>query len=124
MCTPRASASTSSGWAKSLSIRSRTFRSSARSRSCGLLTVVDPGTAGRREPENRVFYRLGNKQDTEGETVLDNGWLYRTFEEVEHVGMRLGRNLWLDSRSLRFMIENSAADMSHPLATTHWDRVL
>src|SRR5690348_10021764 len=34
MCTPRASASTSSGWAYSRSIRSRTRRSSARSRRC------------------------------------------------------------------------------------------
>src|SRR5919202_604817 len=34
MCAPRASASTSSGWAYSRSIRSRTRRSSARSRRC------------------------------------------------------------------------------------------
>src|SRR4051794_31051365 len=34
MCTPRASASTSSGWAYSRSIRSRTRRSRARSRRC------------------------------------------------------------------------------------------
>src|SRR6187551_3026896 len=43
MCTPRASASTSSGWAYSRSIRSRTWRSSRRSRSrCCSAGVVTP----------------------------------------------------------------------------------
>jgi Papain family cysteine protease len=56
--------------------------------------------------------------------LLDNGVLYHRFDEVEHEGMRLGRNLWLDGRSLRHMIENSAAEMGHTLASTHWSRVL
>src|SRR3954452_19100071 len=40
MCAPRASASTSSGWAYSRSIRSRTRRSSARSRRCWVSAEV------------------------------------------------------------------------------------
>jgi len=56
--------------------------------------------------------------------LLDNGVLYHRFTEIEHDGMRLGRNLWLDGRSLSFMIENSAPAMGHQLQTTMWERAL
>src|SRR4051812_22731115 len=49
MCTPRASASTSSGWACSRSIRSRTRRSSARSRSCSCVAGPRAGLLGTSE---------------------------------------------------------------------------
>src|SRR6266508_253109 len=38
--------------------------------------------------------------------------------------MRLGRNLWLDGRSLAHMVENSVAAMSGCLQSTQWNRVL
>jgi hypothetical protein len=56
--------------------------------------------------------------------LLRSGWLYQRFDEVERDGMRLGRHLWLDGRSLAYMIENSAADMTHELASQHWSREL
>lgn len=56
--------------------------------------------------------------------LLDSGFLYVKFEETRHEGMRLGRNLWLDGRSLAHMVENSVAAMSGPLQSTAWDRVL
>jgi hypothetical protein len=56
--------------------------------------------------------------------LLDNGLLYQKFHEVEHDGMRLGRHLWLDSRSLSHMIENRVEEMCHPIRTTAWQRVL
>lgn len=57
-------------------------------------------------------------------TLVDNGTLYRTFTEDVHEGMRLGRNLWLDARSLAYRVENSAALMSVPLTNQHWQRVI
>ena len=56
--------------------------------------------------------------------LLDNGVLYRTFDESVHEGMRLGRNLCLDARSLRYMVERDADAMRAPLADRHWARVL
>jgi hypothetical protein len=56
--------------------------------------------------------------------LLDNGQLYERFNEVQHPGMRLGRHLWLDARSLSHMIENRVEEMNHPVRTTQWDRVL
>ena len=56
--------------------------------------------------------------------LLDTGSLYHRFEEDLHEGMRLGRNLWLDSRSLAFMVENSIEEMSKPLQSRTWERVL
>ena len=56
--------------------------------------------------------------------LLDNGLLYQKFHEVEHEGMRLGRHLWLDARSLEHMIENKIDEMTHPVKTTEWERVL
>jgi hypothetical protein len=55
---------------------------------------------------------------------LDNGLVYRKFEEIPHEGMRLGRNMWLDGRSLAYMVENSAEAMSRQLHDQHWERVL
>jgi hypothetical protein len=56
--------------------------------------------------------------------LLNSGFLYQRFDEAEHEGMRLGRHLWLDGRSLQHMIENRVEEMNHPVATTHWQRVL
>lgn len=56
--------------------------------------------------------------------LVDNGALYRRFDETVHDGMRLGRNLWLDARSLSYMVERSATAMSTPLKDQHWDRVI
>jgi hypothetical protein len=56
--------------------------------------------------------------------LLDNGHLYHKFEETVHKGMRLGRSQWLDARSLAFMVENKAAEMSRPIRSTEWERVL
>jgi hypothetical protein len=56
--------------------------------------------------------------------LLDNGLLYHKFDEIPHEGMRLGRNLWLDARSLDYMVENSVDDMSRRLHDQEWDRVL
>src|SRR4051794_20526837 len=56
--------------------------------------------------------------------LLDSGLLYQKFHEIEHEGMRLGRNMWLDARSLAHMIENWIEEMNHPVRTTSWDRVL
>src|SRR5919197_1279391 len=55
---------------------------------------------------------------------LDNGLIYRKFDEIAHAGMRLGRNLWLDARSLAYMVENSVEAMSKPVRNQQWERVL
>lgn len=56
--------------------------------------------------------------------LLDNGFLYHKFEEIVHEGMRLGRNQWLDARSLAFMVENKVEEMSRPVRSKEWERVL
>jgi Papain family cysteine protease len=56
--------------------------------------------------------------------LLDSGFLYRKFEEIVHEGMRLGRNLWLDARSLAFMVENNVEEMGRSLRSREWERVL
>jgi len=56
--------------------------------------------------------------------LLDSGLLYQKFAEIEHEGMRLGRHLWLDARSLVHMIENRIEEMTHPVQSTQWERVL
>jgi hypothetical protein len=38
--------------------------------------------------------------------------------------MRLGRNLWLDGRSLAFMVENSVEAMGKPISSKQWERVI
>jgi len=55
---------------------------------------------------------------------LDNGLIYRKFDEIAHEGMRLGRNLWLDGRSLAYMVENRAEAMGRKVHDQHWERVL
>jgi hypothetical protein len=54
--------------------------------------------------------------------LLDSGTLYEKFDEVVHEGMRLGRNMWLDARSLEHMIENDVAAMSGGIKNQMWDR--
>jgi hypothetical protein len=56
--------------------------------------------------------------------LLDSGFLYEKYDEQPRAGMRLGRNQWLDGRSLAHMIENDAQAMSGPLQDQHWERVL
>jgi hypothetical protein len=56
--------------------------------------------------------------------LLEAGFLYEKYEEDQHEGMRLGRNRWLDGRSLAFMVENDARAMAGDLADQHWERVL
>jgi len=56
--------------------------------------------------------------------LLEIGQLYHRFEEDIHEGMRLGRNMWLDARSLAYMIENDVREMGQPLQDQEWERVL
>lgn len=56
--------------------------------------------------------------------ILDKGLLYHKFEEEQHAGMRLGRNMWLDGRSLVHMVENSVEEMGKPIASKQWERVI
>jgi hypothetical protein len=56
--------------------------------------------------------------------LLDNGVIYHKFDEVIHEGMRLGRNQWLDARSLAYMVENDVQAMSTALHNQEWERVL
>jgi hypothetical protein len=54
--------------------------------------------------------------------LLDQGLLYEKYEERAPENMRLGRNMWLDGRTLAHMVENRAASMSGPLTTQLWQR--
>ncbi len=56
--------------------------------------------------------------------LLESGFLYEKYEEIVHEGMRLGRNQWLDGRSLAHMVENDVQEMSRGLQDQHWERVL
>jgi hypothetical protein len=56
--------------------------------------------------------------------LLENGFIYHKFDEDVHAGMRLGRNMWLDGRSLAHMVENNAEEMGHPIRSQEWTRVL
>lgn len=56
--------------------------------------------------------------------LLDTGKLYFKYDEVPRAGSRLGRNLWLDARSLAHMVENDVQEMGRILTDTSWERVL
>jgi hypothetical protein len=56
--------------------------------------------------------------------LLDSGFLYEKYDEDRHKGMRLGRHQWLDGRSLAFMVENDAREMSKSLRDQQWERVI
>lgn len=56
--------------------------------------------------------------------LVDSGSLYRRYAEVVHEDMRLGRHLWLDARSLPYMVENRSAAINAPLKNQHWERVI
>jgi hypothetical protein len=56
--------------------------------------------------------------------LLDDGELYHRFHEDVHEGMRLGRNQWLDARSLAHMVENDVRAMGQSLGDQEWERVL
>jgi len=55
--------------------------------------------------------------------LIDHGELYRRYTEDVHEDQRLGRNLWLDARSLLYTVERSAEAMSVKLTSQHWERV-
>lgn len=57
-------------------------------------------------------------------TLIDSGSLYRRYDEAIHDGMRLGRHLWLDARSLPYMVERSVTAMSTPLKNQNWERII
>lgn len=57
-------------------------------------------------------------------TLVNNGSLYRRYDEIVHDDMRLGRSLWLDARSLAFMVENRAEAMGAKLTSRNWARVI
>lgn len=56
--------------------------------------------------------------------LLEEGELYHRYAERPHDGMRLGRNMWLDGRSLAHMVENDVREMGKPLADQEWERPL
>ncbi len=56
--------------------------------------------------------------------LVDSGYVYQKFDEVPREGMRLGRNMWLDSRSLAHMVENDVSEMGQPFASTSWERII
>ena len=56
--------------------------------------------------------------------LLESGFVYHKFDEAVHEGMRLGRNMWLDGRSLAHMVENSAQEMGKPIGSKEWERVI
>jgi hypothetical protein len=56
--------------------------------------------------------------------LVDHGELYRRYDETVTKGMRLGRNLWLDARSLAYAVENDAQRMGRKLTNQHWERVI
>ena len=56
--------------------------------------------------------------------LLDTGQLYLKYDEVPRAGARLGRNLWLDGRSLTHMVENDVHEMGKTLGDQSWERVL
>ena len=56
--------------------------------------------------------------------LVDHGELYRRYDETITKGMRLGRNLWLDARSLAYAVENDADRMGRKLTNQHWERVI
>jgi hypothetical protein len=56
--------------------------------------------------------------------LLDSGQLYLKFDEDVHESMRLGRNMWLDGRSLAYMVENDVQEMGKSLRDCEWERVL
>jgi hypothetical protein len=56
--------------------------------------------------------------------LLETGQLYLKFDEDVHEGTRLGRNMWLDGRSLAHMVENDVHEMGQSLKSCQWERVL
>jgi papain like protease len=56
--------------------------------------------------------------------LLDNGILYHRFDEDPRPGMRLGRHLKLDARSLAYMVENDVHAMSSSWQNQAWERVV
>ncbi|MFI5100784.1 MAG: C1 family peptidase [Actinomycetes bacterium] len=57
-------------------------------------------------------------------TLLESGFLYEKYEENHSAGVRLGRNRWLDGRSLAHMVENDAREMGQAIESKQWQRIL
>lgn len=56
--------------------------------------------------------------------LWEDGLLYVKYNEEPRDGARLGRNMWLDSRSLAYMVENDVHEMGRRLSSQDWERVL
>jgi hypothetical protein len=56
--------------------------------------------------------------------LINTGSLYRHYDEVAQTGMRLGRHLWLDARSLSYMVENDGHAMGKGLVSKKWERII
>ena len=56
--------------------------------------------------------------------LLREGFVYRRYAEHAQPGHRLGRNLWLDGRSLAYMVENDVRAMGQPIENQSWKRVV
>jgi hypothetical protein len=54
--------------------------------------------------------------------LLETGYIYRKYDESPREGMRLGRNQWLDGRSLAYMVENDAREMGKSISSQLWER--
>jgi len=93
-----------------------------------LYTQHVPTISGRRrEFGGWVPFRLlalSQKGEAMFRGLLDHGLLYHKYDVAIRDGMGLGSNLWLDARSLDFMVENSPEDMGRPLYDQEWERVL
>ncbi len=48
--------------------------------------------------------------------------LYKKFEDTSGEKTRLGRHLWLDGRSLYYMVENDIHEMNLPVTSRFWER--
>jgi hypothetical protein len=57
-------------------------------------------------------------------TLVDSGILYRRYDETTHKTTRLGRHMWLDGRSLPYMVERQANVMGQALVSKQWERII
>jgi hypothetical protein len=86
-----------------------------------------PTISGRRRGSGLGPFRLlalSQKGEAMFRGLLDHGRLYHKYDHSVRHGLGLGSNLWLDARSLDFMVENSPADMGRRLDDQEWERVL
>src|SRR3954466_11653115 len=88
--------------------------------------MAGPKGPSRHRPAGAQFAQLTTCLGAQMSSGLfDAGRLYLKYDEDVQAGRpRLGRNLWLDRRSLAHMVENDVAAMGHHLRNTSWERVL